>query len=151
MLVPSFWYRKDRSRLEALGLLDLDLLRLAMGEGEIFLPCPPRQSSRLSRPGGEALRCPSPSPTAIPPSDIISLNNFKHHRERQEKWVREKKNVAMMTSRYATVKMASNGHPGSKLDVLQDQLEGFIEHLRTVGVIAGDFQQNGQSILNDRL
>lgn len=47
--------------------------------------------------------------------------------------------------------MASNGHPGTKLDALQDQLEGFIEHLRTVGVIAGDFQQNGQSILNDRL
>jgi len=47
--------------------------------------------------------------------------------------------------------MASNGHPNSKLDSLQDQLEGFIEHLRTVGVTAGDFQQNGQSILNDRL
>lgn len=47
--------------------------------------------------------------------------------------------------------MATNGHLSSKLDTLQDKLEGFIEDLRTVGVIAGDFQQNGQTVLNDRL
>ena len=49
--------------------------------------------------------------------------------------------------------MAANGHLGSgiKLDTLQDQLEAFIENLRVVGVIAGDFQQNSQPVLNDRL
>ena len=38
-----------------------------------------------------------------------------------------------------------------KLGTLQDKLEAFIENLRSVGVIAGDFQQNGQMVLNDRL
>ena len=47
--------------------------------------------------------------------------------------------------------MASNGHPNSKLDTLQDRLEAFIENLRTVGVISGDFQPNGQAVLNNRL
>ena len=49
--------------------------------------------------------------------------------------------------------MATNGHggPNVKLDTLQDQLEAFIENLRVVGVIAGDFQQNSQPVLNDRL
>ena len=49
-------------------------------------------------------------------------------------------------------KMASgvNGQP-HKLGTLQDKLESFIENLRSVGVIAGDFQQNGQMVLNDRL
>lgn len=52
--------------------------------------------------------------------------------------------------------MASNdvdGQPQAqrKLGTLQDKLESFIENLRSVGVIAGDFQQNGQMVLNDRL
>ena len=47
--------------------------------------------------------------------------------------------------------MASNGDSVSKLGHLQEQLEGFIENLRTVGVIAGDFQQSGQNVLNERL
>ncbi|CAI8032873.1 Mediator of RNA polymerase II transcription subunit 10 [Geodia barretti] len=38
-----------------------------------------------------------------------------------------------------------------KLGTLQDKLESFIENLRSVGVIAGDFQHNGQIVLNDRL
>lgn len=38
-----------------------------------------------------------------------------------------------------------------KLGALQDKLESFIENLRSVGVIAGDFQHNGQMVLNDRL
>jgi len=44
-----------------------------------------------------------------------------------------------------------NSHPHHKLDALQDRLESFIENLRSVGVIAGDFQQNGQMVLNERL
>ena len=44
-----------------------------------------------------------------------------------------------------------NGQPPRKLGTLQDKLESFIENLRSVGVIAGDFQQNGQMVLNDRL
>lgn len=47
--------------------------------------------------------------------------------------------------------MASNGHMEGKLDTLQDHLETFIENLRVVGVIAGNFQSSGQSVLNDRL
>ena len=38
-----------------------------------------------------------------------------------------------------------------RLDDLEDRLESFIENLRAVGVIAGDFQANGQVVLNDRL
>ena len=38
-----------------------------------------------------------------------------------------------------------------KLEKLQFQLEVFIESLRTVGVIAGDFQQNGQNNFNEKL
>ena len=38
-----------------------------------------------------------------------------------------------------------------RLGALQDKLESFIENLRSVGVIAGDFQHNGQMVLNDRL
>ncbi len=40
---------------------------------------------------------------------------------------------------------------GAKLDKLRFQLEAFIENLRTVGVIAGDFQQNGQTNFNEKL
>ena len=40
---------------------------------------------------------------------------------------------------------------GGKLEKLQFQLEAFIENLRTVGVIAGDFQQNGQTHFNDKM
>lgn len=47
--------------------------------------------------------------------------------------------------------MAANVQQASKLEKLQFQLEGFIENLRTVGVIAGDFQQNGQTSFNDKL
>ena len=49
--------------------------------------------------------------------------------------------------------MASNDEPQNqhRLGTLQDKLESFIENLRSVGVIAGDFQQNGQMVLNDRL
>ena len=47
--------------------------------------------------------------------------------------------------------MASNGEVANKLEKLQYQLEGFIENLRTVGVIAGDFQQNGQNNFNEKL
>ena len=43
------------------------------------------------------------------------------------------------------------GAARGKMEGLQDQLEAFIEHLRVVGVIAGDFQQNGQIVLNDKL
>ena len=46
--------------------------------------------------------------------------------------------------------MAAGGAQG-KMQGLKDQLESFIENLRVVGVIAGDFQQNGQTVLNDRL
>lgn len=45
-------------------------------------------------------------------------------------------------------KMAAQG---GRLDKLQFQLEAFIESLRTVGVIAGDFQQNGQTNFNEKL
>ena len=38
-----------------------------------------------------------------------------------------------------------------RLEDLEDRLESFIESLRAVGVIAGDFQQNGQSVLNERV
>lgn len=48
-------------------------------------------------------------------------------------------------------KMAANAGQQVKLEKLQFQLEGFIENLRTVGVIAGDFQQNGQTSFNDKL
>lgn len=41
--------------------------------------------------------------------------------------------------------------PSSKLEELEDRLESFIENLRVVGVIAGNFQQNGQGVLNERL
>lgn len=47
--------------------------------------------------------------------------------------------------------MASNAQQSVKLEKLQFQLEAFIESLRTVGVIAGDFQQNGQNNFNDKL
>ena len=47
--------------------------------------------------------------------------------------------------------MASNGEAVGKLERLQYHLEGFIENLRTVGVIAGDFQQNGQNNFNEKL
>ena len=46
-------------------------------------------------------------------------------------------------------KMAAG--PSSKLEELEDRLESFIENLRVVGVIAGNFQQNGQGVLNERL
>ena len=45
----------------------------------------------------------------------------------------------------------SSDHPSSKIEVLQYQLEGFIENLRTIGVIAGDFQQHGQNNFNEKL
>ena len=45
-------------------------------------------------------------------------------------------------------KMASGG---DKLEELEDRLEGFVESLRAVGVIAGDFQPSGQAVLNSRL
>lgn len=38
-----------------------------------------------------------------------------------------------------------------KLEKLQFSLESFIESLRTVGVIAGDFQQSGQTNFNEKL
>lgn len=42
--------------------------------------------------------------------------------------------------------------PGNdQLKELEDRLEGFIEMLRAVGVIAGDFQPNGQVVLNEKL
>lgn len=47
--------------------------------------------------------------------------------------------------------MASGEHTAAKVEKLQYQLEGFIENLRTVGVIAGDFQQNGQNNFNEKL
>lgn len=43
--------------------------------------------------------------------------------------------------------MASNMQQTAKLEKLQFQLEAFIESLRTVGVIAGDFQQMDRPIL----
>ncbi|XP_064393720.1 mediator of RNA polymerase II transcription subunit 10-like [Halichondria panicea] len=45
----------------------------------------------------------------------------------------------------------SSDHPSSKTEVLQYQLESFIENLRTIGVIAGDFQQHGQNNFNEKL
>ena len=48
----------------------------------------------------------------------------------------------------------ATGDPYQKskqLETLQEHLEQFIENLRVVGVIAGDFQQNGQTVLNERL
>ena len=45
-------------------------------------------------------------------------------------------------------KMASGS---DKLEDLEDRLEGFIESLRAVGVIAGDFQPSGQPVLNTKL
>ena len=50
----------------------------------------------------------------------------------------------------SNVPAQSQAGPG-KLDKLQFQLEVFIENLRAVGVIAGDFQQNGQNNFNDKL
>ena len=47
-----------------------------------------------------------------------------------------------------TIKMASER---DKLEELEDRLESFIEDLRAVGVIAGNFQQSGQAVLNERL
>ena len=38
-----------------------------------------------------------------------------------------------------------------RLEDLEDRLETFIESLRAVGVVAGDFQQDGQTVLNTRL
>ena len=52
--------------------------------------------------------------------------------------------------RLVFIKMAASNQ-GAKLEKLQFQLEGFIESLRTVGVIAGDFQPNGQSNFNEKL
>ena len=46
------------------------------------------------------------------------------------------------------LKMASER---DKLEELEDRLESFIEDLRAVGVIAGNFQQSGQTVLNERL
>ena len=48
-------------------------------------------------------------------------------------------------------KMASTNIQGPKLEKLKNQVELFVENLRTVGVIAGDFQQNGQTNFNDKL
>lgn len=48
--------------------------------------------------------------------------------------------------------MAVNGESGNdRLEDLEDRLETFIESLRAVGVVAGDFQPDGQSVLNARL
>ncbi len=48
--------------------------------------------------------------------------------------------------------MAVNSSGGKdRLDDLEDRLETFIESLRAVGVVAGDFQQDGQTVLNTRL
>ena len=45
-----------------------------------------------------------------------------------------------------------NGEQKSEhLKELEDRLEEFIEMLRSVGVIAGDFQSNGQAVLNERM
>lgn len=56
-----------------------------------------------------------------------------------------------VSGRASDLVMASNGEVGGKLERLQYHLEGFIENLRTVGVIAGDFQQNGQNNFNEKL
>ena len=47
--------------------------------------------------------------------------------------------------------MAGRESGRDRLEDLEDRLESFIESLRAVGVIAGDFQQNGQSVLNERV
>ena len=54
-------------------------------------------------------------------------------------------------SLYILMATGSSDHPSSKIEVLQYQLEGFIENLRTIGVIAGDFQQHGQNNFNEKL
>lgn len=45
--------------------------------------------------------------------------------------------------------MASNGV--SSMEHLQESLEGFIEKLRVVGVIAGDYQLDNPAILKDKV
>lgn len=48
--------------------------------------------------------------------------------------------------------MAASDNPGGEqLKELEDRLEEFIEMLRSVGVIAGDFQPNGQTVLNEKM
>ena len=46
---------------------------------------------------------------------------------------------------------ASDNSGNEQLKELEDRLEEFIEMLRSVGVIAGDFQPNGQTVLNERM
>ena len=48
-----------------------------------------------------------------------------------------------------SLQMASNGV--SSMDHLQESLEGFIEKLRVVGVIAGDYQLDNPAILKDKV
>ncbi len=45
----------------------------------------------------------------------------------------------------------SNREGKDRLEDLEDRLETFIESLRAVGVVAGNFQQDGQAVLNSRL
>lgn len=52
----------------------------------------------------------------------------------------------------AAANRTGNGEQKSEhLKELEDRLEEFIEMLRSVGVIAGDFQSNGQAVLNERM
>ena len=46
-------------------------------------------------------------------------------------------------------KMASNG--SSSMDHLQEALESFIEKLRVIGVIAGDYQLENAAIFKDKM
>ncbi len=45
----------------------------------------------------------------------------------------------------------SSDHHATKIELLRNQLESFVENLRTIGVIAGDFQQHGQNNFNEKL
>ena len=56
-----------------------------------------------------------------------------------------KEHVVVILKTTPSLKMAA------KLEELEDRLESFIENLRAVGVTAGNFQQNGQAVLNERL
>ena len=61
-------------------------------------------------------------------------------------------NIEVRVENMAAANRTGNGEQKSEhLKELEDRLEEFIEMLRSVGVIAGDFQSNGQAVLNERM
>ena len=58
-------------------------------------------------------------------------------------------NFKTILVQYVVDKMASNG--SSSMDHLQEALESFIEKLRVIGVIAGDYQLENAAIFKDKM